>query len=292
MKYRTFGRLGWNVSEIGFVLGDRRLVGIDSPRRFDRVRRSLDLGCNFLDTAQGYGNGKSERIIAQVLKEHKGEHVYVATKIPPMPQGAWPPTPYDRIEDRYSEGYLRSGSNVRFATCRPTASTSSSSIPGPSPLTATRSPCTRSAKFKKEGKLRGIGISSPEHDQNSLIDLMKAGLLDCVQIIYNIFEQEPQAELLPVAEEYNVGVIVRVVFDEIRPQPQPAHRPASSLTTSATSILPAIGWMMHRQAGGQDQGSKSARRSRTWRRPPSSLGSSPRPSPRSFPASAMSARPR
>jgi len=69
-------------------------------------------------------------------------------------------------------------------------------------------------KFQKEGKLRAIGISTPEHDQNSLIDLMRGGWLDCVQVIYNIFEQEPQAEFFPTAKENNVGVIVRVAFDE------------------------------------------------------------------------------
>src|SRR5205085_1920153 len=69
-------------------------------------------------------------------------------------------------------------------------------------------------KFQKEGKLRAIGISTPEHDQNALIDLMRAGWLDSVQVIYNIFEQEPQAEFFPAAAENNVAVIVRVAFDE------------------------------------------------------------------------------
>ena len=77
----------------------------------------------------------------------------------------------------------------------------------PSPLETLR-------KFQKEGKLRAIGISTPEHDQNSLIDLMRGGWLDSVQVIYNIFEQEPAAEFLPAAKEHNVGVIVRVAFDE------------------------------------------------------------------------------
>src|SRR5206468_9079148 len=69
-------------------------------------------------------------------------------------------------------------------------------------------------KFQKQGKLRAIGISTPEHDQNALIELMRGGWLDSVQVIYNIFEQEPQAEFFPAAKENNVGVIVRVAFDE------------------------------------------------------------------------------
>ena len=69
-------------------------------------------------------------------------------------------------------------------------------------------------KLKQEGKLLGIGISTPEQDQNSLVDLMRGGWLDAVQVIYNIFEQEPAAEFLPIAQEHQVGVIVRVAFDE------------------------------------------------------------------------------
>ena len=69
-------------------------------------------------------------------------------------------------------------------------------------------------ELQAEGKIRFIGISTPEPDQNSLIELMRRGYLDTVQVIYNIFEQEPAAELLPAALEHNVGVLVRVVFDE------------------------------------------------------------------------------
>src|SRR5215203_6306469 len=100
MKYRTFGRTGWNVSEIGF--GAWAIGGSWGPQSdadsVAALNRALDLGCNFIDTAQGYGDGKSERVIAQVLAGRKGERVYVATKIPPTSPGAWPPSPYDRVE--------------------------------------------------------------------------------------------------------------------------------------------------------------------------------------------------
>src|SRR5437870_9345650 len=108
MKYRTFGGLGWKVSEIGF--GAWAIGGSWGPQSENdsvaALHRALDLGCNFIDTAQGYGDGKSERIIAKVLGERKGERVYVATKIPPAP-GDWPPSSYDSIEERFPEKYLR-----------------------------------------------------------------------------------------------------------------------------------------------------------------------------------------
>ncbi|MEA2709965.1 MAG: hypothetical protein QOF78_2566 [Phycisphaerales bacterium] len=219
MKYRTFGRTGWNVSEIGF--GAWAIGGSWGPQDDNEsvaaLNRALELGVNFIDTAQGYGDGKSERVIAQVLKSRQsrpGEKVYVATKIPPSSPGDWPPAPYDRAEDRYPEKYLRERLERSLRDLQTDAidivqlhTWTRAWNRDPKPLETLR-------KFQKEGKLRAIGISTPEHDQNALIDLMRGGWLDCVQVIYNIFEQEPQAEFFPAAKENNVGVIVRVAFDE------------------------------------------------------------------------------
>ncbi len=215
MKYRTFGRLGWQVSEIGFgawAIGG----GWGSQSEADSIaalHRALDLGCNFIDTAQGYGNGKSERIIGEVLADRKGEHIYVATKIPPA-AGSWPPSPYDKVEESYPEAYLRERLEFSLRNLK----TDCLDLVQLHTWTRAwnRAPVALEVlrRFQREGKIRGIGISTPEHDQNSLIDLMRGGWLDSVQVIYNIFEQEPQAEFLPAAAENNVGVIVRVAFDE------------------------------------------------------------------------------
>jgi len=220
MQYRTFGRLNWNVSSIGF--GAWAIGGSWGPQSQDdsvkALHTALDLGCNFIDTAQVYGDGKSERIIAQTLQERKSSHpsekVYVATKIPPTAEGVWPPTPYDNIDDRYPEPYLRERLERSLRDLK------TDCIDLVQLHTWTRAwnrhptALEHLRKFQKEGKLRGIGISTPEHDQNSLIELMRAGWLDAVQVIYNIFDQEPQAEFFPAAKEHNVGVIVRVALDE------------------------------------------------------------------------------
>src|SRR5271156_3779174 len=104
MKYRTLGRTGLKVSEIGF--GAWAIGGSWGEQSDDdslaALHKSLDLGVNFIDTAAGYGNGRSEQLIARVLKE-RGLHdkVTVATKTPPD-SGIWPPSPYCKAEDRYS----------------------------------------------------------------------------------------------------------------------------------------------------------------------------------------------
>jgi aryl-alcohol dehydrogenase-like predicted oxidoreductase len=214
MHYRKLGRTGLDVSEIGF--GAWAIGGSwgaqDENDSIAALNRALDLGVNFIDTAAGYGDGKSERLIAQVLK-NRSEKVWVATKTPPLP-GHWPPSPYDLAEDRYPEQYLRANVEERLhnlgTDCLDILQLHTWTRAwnnNPAPLEVLKT-------LQAEGKIRYIGISTPEHDQNSLIDLMRQGYLDVVQVIYNIFEQEPAAEFLPAALEHNVGVLVRVIFDE------------------------------------------------------------------------------
>ena len=217
MKYRTFGKLGWQVSEIGFggwALGGLGWGGQRDEDSVAALKQALDLGCNFIDTAQGYGDGHSERVIGKFLKAYQGGRVYVATKIPVKSPGDWPPSPYDSIEARYPEKYLRECVEVSLRNLQTDCldllqlhTWTRAWNRNPTALEVLR-------QLRREGKLRGIGISTPEQDQNSVVDLMRDGWLDSVQVIYNIFEQEPQAELLPAALEHNVGVIVRVAFDE------------------------------------------------------------------------------
>jgi aryl-alcohol dehydrogenase-like predicted oxidoreductase len=219
MQYRSFGKHGINCSEIGFgawAIGGSWGAQADTDS-VAALHRALDLGCNFIDTAAGYGNGRSEKIIAQVLRDRatggKSPKIVVATKTPPA-TGPWPPSPYCSAEDRFPEQYLRENLATRLANL------------GTGKLdllqlhTWTRAWNRNPTPFKilrqlqQEGLIGLIGVSTPEQDQNSVIDLMRGGWIDSVQVIYNLFEQEPAAELLDVARACGVAVIVRVAFDE------------------------------------------------------------------------------
>lgn len=228
MNVREFGRTGVKVSEIGF--GAWALGGgwgeQSASESLAALHAALDLGCTFIDTAQGYGNGRSERIIGRALAERKGATpVFVATKTPPK-TGPWPPSPYCRADERYPEAYLRENVEERLRNLGvgrldllQLHTWTRAWNADPTPLLALR-------KLRDEGKIRFIGISTPEQDQDSVTDLMRRGLIDAVQVIYNVFEQEPAAELLPVAIERGVGVIVRVALDEgsLTGKFEPGHR--------------------------------------------------------------------
>lgn len=214
MKKRRFGHMGPEISEIGFgawAIGGS--WGEQSEKdSLEGLETALDRGVNFIDTAAGYGDGRSERIIGKFLKS-RSERVYVCTKTPPAP-GKWPPSPYCRIEERYSEKYLRENVEERLKNLQ------MESLDVLLLHTWTRAwndePKALGIlqKMKAEGLIKQIGISTPEHDQNCVIQLMRDGMVDVLQVIYNIFEQEPAAQLFPVALETGTGIIVRVAFDE------------------------------------------------------------------------------
>jgi aryl-alcohol dehydrogenase-like predicted oxidoreductase len=214
MRYRRLGKTGIDVSEIGFgawALGGQ-WGGQDDRQSIAALHQAIDRGMNFIDTAQGYGDGRSERVIAEVLRSRK-ETIYVATKTPPA-AGPWPPSPYCHHNDRYSASYLRSNVEDRLKQLGVDCIDLLQLHTWTSAWNADPQPLLELQKLRTEGKIRWIGISTPEQDQSCVIDLMRAGLVDTIQIIYNIFDQQPAAQILPVAQQTNTGVIVRCVFDE------------------------------------------------------------------------------
>jgi len=214
MKQRKFGTQGPEISEIGFgawAIGGS--WGEQSEKdSLEGLETALNRGVNLIDTAAGYGNGKSERIVGKFLKS-RPERVYVCTKTPPAP-GKWPPSPYCRMEERYSEKYLRENIDERLKNLQMESldvlllhTWTRAWNDNPEPLKILQ-------KMKLEGLIKQVGISTPEHDQNCVIQLMRDGMVDVLQVIYNIFEQEPAAQLFPVAQKTGTGIIVRVAFDE------------------------------------------------------------------------------
>ena len=218
MKYRMLGKTGYKVSEIGY--GAWQLGGQWGERKDSEsiaaLNLAIDKGVNFIDTAGNYGFGKSERIISDVLKNRK-EKVYVCTKIQPQRHGDeifHHPTPYDRHEEYFSEKYLRENLSERMKMLNVDKidiillhSWTRAWNDDPRPIEILH-------KLKKEGLVGNIGISAPPHDQNSVVQLVKQGMLDVVEVVFNIFNQEAAAEIIPASDKNNTGLIIRIPFEE------------------------------------------------------------------------------
>ncbi|QDV60910.1 aldo/keto reductase [Crateriforma conspicua] len=216
MKTRPFGQTGWDVSEIGF--GSWALGGQWGPQTDDQstktLRLAIDRGINFIDTAAGYGDGRSEKVIAKTLNAVADvSPVRLATKAPPA-EGPWPPSPYCRWQDRYGAAYLRENIQQRLRNLGTDCldvlqlhTWTRAWNDDPQPLLVLRQLCD-------EGLIRYVGVSTPEQDQNCVVQLMRDGLVDVVQVIFNLFDQEAAAQIFPVAEETGTAVIVRVALDE------------------------------------------------------------------------------
>ncbi|MEM9366434.1 MAG: aldo/keto reductase [Planctomycetota bacterium] len=218
MRSNSLGRDGLQVSEIGF--GSWALGGQWGPQSdadsVEALRLAIDQGVTLIDTAPGYGDGRSESVIAEVMHQlspDQRDSICLATKSPPA-EGPWPPSPYCRWQDRYSASYLRDNVEKRLRSLGVETldllqlhSWTRAWNDDPQPLLILQRLC-------QEGKIRRVGICTPEQDQNCVIQLMRDGLVDVVQVVFNLFEQEPAAQLLPVAEETGTGVLVRVSLDE------------------------------------------------------------------------------
>lgn len=214
MKYRTFGRTGWKVSEIGYGMwGMAGWTGSDDEESFHSLQISVDLGCNFFDTAWGYGAGKSESLLGQLLRANKGKKLYTATKMPPK-NFKWPSRrefslndcfPPEHIEEYVSKSLKNAGLDsydlMQFHTWEDHWLDDDRAM-------------KKMISLKEQGLFKAIGISMNRWEPWNGIKAVKSGLIDSVQVIYNIFDQNPKDELFPACREMNVAVIARVPFDE------------------------------------------------------------------------------
>ena len=202
MRYRTFGRTGWQISEVGYGMwGMAGWTGSDDEQSFESLDRAIALGCNFFDTAWAYGDGHSERLLGATLKRHPGKRLYIATKIPPKNR-KWPAKAVvharrglpRRLHPRvHREEPRRTSASRRstFSSCTSGPTNGRPTIAGRSALRA----------LKDEGLVRALGISINRWQPANVLRALDSGLIDAVQVVYNVFDQSPEDELFPVLRE-------------------------------------------------------------------------------------------
>jgi aryl-alcohol dehydrogenase-like predicted oxidoreductase len=214
MRYRTFGRTGWQVSEVGYGMwGMAGWSGSDDAESLASLDRAIALGCNFFDTAFAYGEGHSERLLGETLRKHAGTRLYVATKVPPKNR-QWPGKAEYRPEDVFPADHIReyaarSRENLGVDTIDLLQlhvwSDAWAHDPG----------WRREAEaLKRDGWIRAFGISINRWQPANVLRALDTGLVDAVQVVYNVFDQNPEDELFPYCREHDIAVIARVPFDE------------------------------------------------------------------------------
>ena len=214
MKYRAFGRTGWQVSEIGF--GAWQLGGdwgrVDDEASIKTLHYAFEKGVNFVDTAELYGNGHSEDVVGRAIKSWKGNKIYVATKTRPI---IWP-SPNDdapQMRGRFPEWYLRDNiekSLKRLGVERIDLFQLHSFMPS---AMVELDWLETLVKLRREGKIDRIGVSLRDNRPQEGVDLVGAGLVDSVQVIFNMFEQRPATELFQEGGRTNTAFIARVPLD-------------------------------------------------------------------------------
>jgi aryl-alcohol dehydrogenase-like predicted oxidoreductase len=214
MNNRRFGRLGWSVSEIGYGMwGMAGWTGSEDEASRAALQRAVDLGCTFFDTAWAYGEGRSEALLGDLVRANPGHKLYTATKIPPKNR-QWPSRREFTLDDCYPPDYvaeyarssltnagLESFDLIQFHTWE-------------DGWLADDRWHESVRRLKADGVTEGIGISLNRWEPWNGVEAVRGGHVDAVQVIYNIFDQNPEDELFPACAERDVAVIARVPFDE------------------------------------------------------------------------------
>ncbi len=215
MNYRTLGRTGLTVSEIGFGawgVGGRQWLGGSDEESLAALRRALELGVNLIDTALAYNEGHSEQLVARAACE-AGHPVSIATKVPPKNR-VWPAQPDSTLDDVFPADYIRECTETSLRHLgRETIDLQQLHVWNPA-WTAQEEWRRAFEDLRREGKVRFWGISINDHQPDTALGIIETGLIDTVQVIFNIFDQTPENNLFPACLKHNVGVLARCPLDE------------------------------------------------------------------------------
>ena len=215
MNNRTLGRTGLQVSEVGYGawgIGAKQWIGASDDESLRALHAAIDLGMNFIDTALAYGDGHSEKIVGRTVRERK-DRVYVATKIPPKNR-RWPAQRQVPVDQAYTADYVVACTEESLRNLSMETIDLQQLHVWTDEFVGAGDWLAGIERLKKQGKIRHFGISLGEHTPDNGLQAVESGIVDTVQVIYNIFDQSPEDNLFPLCRKKNVGVLARVPFDE------------------------------------------------------------------------------
>jgi len=188
-------------------------TGADDAESKNSLQKALDLGCNFFDTAWAYGSGHSEKLLGGLVRNNPGRKIYTATKVPPK-NLAWPSRREFTLDDCYPPDHisqyvhsslenlgLETIDLIQFHTWEDSWLQDDRWV-------------KRIDDLRQQRLIHAVGISLNRWEPWNGVRAVQSGLIDAVQVIYNLFDQNPEDELFPACAAMNVGVIARCPFDE------------------------------------------------------------------------------
>jgi aryl-alcohol dehydrogenase-like predicted oxidoreductase len=215
MQSRPLGRSGIDVSVLGYGawgIGRTMWIGADDDESLRALRRAIELGVTFIDTALGYGDGHSEELVGRTARV-SSETVHVATKIPPKNM-QWPARPGVHADEAFPGDWIVACTERSLRNLGLDAIDVQQLHVWSDEWVDQGDWLETVERLKREGKIRAFGVSINDHEPANAIRLVESGVVDSVQVIYNVFDQSPEDELFDAVRAANVGVIVRVPFDE------------------------------------------------------------------------------
>ena len=214
MRYRNWPRTDRRIAEIGYGMwGMGGWSGSVDEESLEALDAAVAVGCNFFDTAWAYGQGHSEQLLGRVLRRHADKRLYVATKIPPK-NFRWPARPDDTLEDVFPADHIREYTERSLQNLG-LASIDLQQFHVWSDVWADDDRWKRAIEdLKQHGLIQRFGISVNRWEPTNVLRALASGLVDSVQVVYNIFDQDPEDELFPYCQQHDIAVIARVPFDE------------------------------------------------------------------------------
>ena len=214
MRYRAFGRTGWQVSGIGYGMwGMGGWTGSDDDESLRALDRAIELRCTFFDTAWAYGQGHSERLLGQTLRAHANTRLIVATKVPPK-NLSWPGKAETPIADVFPPDHIR-GYTEKSLKNLGVDTIDLQQLHVWSDAWAEDRGWQRAVRALKDDRLvRAFGISVNRWEPANVLRALDTGLVDSVQVVYNVFDQSPEDTLFPYCQQHGIAIVARVPFDE------------------------------------------------------------------------------
>ncbi|MCX6136978.1 MAG: aldo/keto reductase [Ignavibacteriales bacterium] len=215
MRYRLLGKTGIRISEIGFGawgIGGSMWLGAVDSESMTALKKAVDAGINFFDTALVYGDGHSEVLIGKLLRE-SSEQLYVASKVPPKNR-QWPARPGVPVHEAFTKKYIIESTHISLKHMKLERLNLQQLHVWRDDWVAADEIWEAVELLKRDGKIGAFGISINDHEPASVLAAAQTGLVDSFQVIYNIFDQSPEDELLPYCREHEIGIIARVPLDE------------------------------------------------------------------------------